>query len=91
LSTSVDISRFSNRIFQAIGPVTQVFLWILPLALIPTLIIWGFWLLERARDANAGLNEIDKMSGKRFEQYLRNFFVNRRYRVELTQIQVIKG
>jgi len=84
LPSSIDISWLWDGIFQAIGPATQVFLWILPFALIPALIERGFRFLERSRDSKAGLNEIDKMSGKRFEQYLAHFFMNRGYRVELT-------
>jgi restriction system protein len=84
MPTSIDISWFWKGTWEAIVVMFKYMWWLVPLVLIKPCIEWVFKLLEEERDQRAGLTDLDRMDGSRFELWIANFFRVRGYRTKVT-------
>lgn len=84
MPTNIDMNWFWEGTLEAIAVVFKYMWWLLPLALFQPMCEWALRSWQRSKDAKAGLPDIDRMSGERFEEWLATFFRSRGYGVRLT-------
>lgn len=84
--TIIDIRWFWDGIVQAAKGMLMIW-WVFALALIPVIPDLVLRLWELHMYSKAGLPEIDRMTGRQFEEWLARFFRSRGYEVTLTPEQ----
>ena len=84
--TIIDARWFWDGIFVALKALLTIW-WVFPLMLIPVIPDMVLRLWEIRTYAKAGLPEIDRMTGRQFEEWLARFFRSRGYDVALTPEQ----
>jgi len=81
-----DVSWFWNGIFEAAKALLVVW-WLFPLLLLPIIPDLVLKLWQTHMYSKAGLPEIDRMTGRQFEEWLTGFFKGQGYDVRLTPEQ----
>ncbi|MGE5579000.1 MAG: restriction endonuclease [Bacillota bacterium] len=81
---TIDISWLWEGTWEAVVTVFKYMWWLFPLALIRPFCEWVLQQLLQERDRRAGLADLDKMDGVRFEEWLANFFRTRGYKAKTT-------
>lgn len=81
---TIDIGWLWEGTWEAFVTVFKYMWWLFPLALIRPFCEWVLQRLQQERDRRAGLADLDKMGGVRFEEWLADFFRARGYKAKTT-------